>query len=415
MPARLVALDRAVELPAPLVSLPRHSATPPGSVSGTDAMLARAAPSLRSLQIVRVLAADRELDDRRARLDRRAREREAELGRLDEQPRGAAACAGAASAREQRDAGRGASLEDHRLPDAARVGQDGGGIDAEPVAAQRAVERRGSPTVARRLPAASSLSTPGNSPIIRPAARVPIRKPTPAAPWSVPEPFSSARRPNSDHTSMSTRSASPRASRSRWKASSESNVSCRFLRQRLRLVGVRVVGAGRAHGGGADGQAGGEHRGEAGEPLRERVGGLRVGGGGRVGGLAVLAERRERVAHVAGERGGARGLRHRGVARAGSARPMRVNAGTARSSAGPHAPGVQKPKSSGLPIGGDRVAGGGQRRARAGRRATRPGAGCRRRRRGRARGRASRCAGAASSAPTSQKWREVKCDWSAPV
>ena len=50
----------------------------------------------------------------------------------------------------------------------------------------------------------------------------------PAEPWSVPpEAFSAPRRPNSDQTWMSTRSAMPRASRSRWKASSESEASCR--------------------------------------------------------------------------------------------------------------------------------------------------------------------------------------------
>src|SRR5207244_1235380 len=60
---------------------------------------------------------------------------------------------------------------------------------------------------------------PGNSPTWRPAAREPIRKAVPAAVWSVPpDPFSFARRPNSDHTSVRTRSATPRASRSRWNA-----------------------------------------------------------------------------------------------------------------------------------------------------------------------------------------------------
>ena len=62
----------------------------------------------------------------------------------------------------------------------------------------------------------------------------------PAAPWSVPiEPFSRARRPNSDHTCMTTRSARPRASRSRWNASSDSLVSFSPSGQ---VVGLVVVG-----------------------------------------------------------------------------------------------------------------------------------------------------------------------------
>ena len=82
----------------------------------------------------------------------------------------------------------------------------------------------------------------------------------PAAPWSVPlEPFSLARRPNSVQTWTSTRSASPRASRSRWKASSESPVSLSPSRELLRLVGVRVVAARRAQRDAADRQPGAEH------------------------------------------------------------------------------------------------------------------------------------------------------------
>ena len=51
------------------------------------------------------------------------------------------------------------------------------------------------------------------------AARVPWTQPIPPAPWSVPcDSFASGRRPNSDHTTVSTRSATPRASRSAWKA-----------------------------------------------------------------------------------------------------------------------------------------------------------------------------------------------------
>ena len=93
---------------------------------------------------------------------------------------------------------------------------------------------------------------------------------------------------------------------------------------------------------------------------------------------------------------------------------MFVNAGTARSSAAPHAPGVQKPESSGLLIaatGLRAVASVGEScpssetpwsglSGEPTRSSTRPSQPVR------------RCG---SSAPTSQKWRDVKCDWSAFV
>ena len=75
--------------------------------------------------------------------------------------------------------------------------------------------------VARRLPALSRpvpAASPGNSPI-RPCLTFwPMTNAAPAAPWSVPEPFSAGRRPNSLHSGMTTRSATPRSSRSRQKA-----------------------------------------------------------------------------------------------------------------------------------------------------------------------------------------------------
>ena len=93
---------------------------------------------------------------------------------------------------------------------------------------------------------------------------------------------------------------------------------------------------------------------------------------------------------------------------------MLVNAGTASSSAGPQAPGVQKPKSSGLWIAATGL------RAVASDGASWPSS-------------EMPCSGLsgepmtssvrpsqperrlASSAPTSQKCRDVKCDWSASV
>src|SRR3954468_16925223 len=203
----LVTRERAVEL----VAAALEPAGPLAELAGER--LGDADP--REPEIVRILAADRELDHGMPSLQRRAREREVELGRLNEQPRG------------RRRRGR----EEHQRITAGRAIACGR-IAAGSTPNQPPIRAPYSPRkslVARRLPSGSSCVSPGNSPTIVPAARVPIRKPIPAAPWSVPEPFSCARRPNSDHTSVRTRSASPRASRSRWKASSESHVSWRFL------------------------------------------------------------------------------------------------------------------------------------------------------------------------------------------
>ncbi len=99
----------------------------------------------------------------------------------------------------------------------------------------------------------------------------------PAAPWSVPlSPFSAARRPNSDQTCTRTRSARPRASRSRWNASSESEVSW--------SPSVRAVGSSAcvSYSPGAvsatqwSGRPAVKHRGKPSEPLRERVARLRI-------------------------------------------------------------------------------------------------------------------------------------------
>ena len=66
----------------------------------------------------------------------------------------------------------------------------------------------------------------------------PISSDAPAAPWSVPEPFSAGRRPNSLHTWTITRSASgtpfsSRPSRSAWNALQRLG--------ELRQVGVSVA------------------------------------------------------------------------------------------------------------------------------------------------------------------------------
>ena len=141
--------------------------------------------------------------------------------------------------------------------------------------------------VTRRLSFWSSFARPGNSPTISPLALEPMTKAQPAAPWSVPaEPFSSGRRPNSLQTSVSTRSSSSRASRSRWKASSPSQVSFRFRRQVFGLPGVGVVAAGGADRHHPDRQPGGDVGGEPGE----LVGEFGFGIGDRAGEAAEAAE-----------------------------------------------------------------------------------------------------------------------------
>ena len=89
-------------------------------------------------------------------------------------------------------------------------------VELQPLLEQRDVDGA---EVGGRLEVAVGVERrrPGNSPTRCRRVREPIRNAAPAAPWSVPpEPFSCARRPNSDQTSVSTRSAIPRASRSRW-------------------------------------------------------------------------------------------------------------------------------------------------------------------------------------------------------
>ena len=99
----------------------------------------------------------------------------------------------------------------------------------------------------------------------------------PAEPWSVPpEAFSAPRRPNSDHTCTSTRSAIPRDSRSRWNASSEYEASPRSRLIEAAWPGVRVEAAHRQPDD-AHRHPAGDHRGEPGEAVRERVGRARVG------------------------------------------------------------------------------------------------------------------------------------------
>ena len=58
---------------------------------------------------------------------------------------------------------------------------------------------------------------------------LPMTNAAPAAPWSVPEPFSAGRRPNSLHSVMTTRSDTPRSSRSRQNARMFAAVASRLF------------------------------------------------------------------------------------------------------------------------------------------------------------------------------------------
>ena len=76
-----------------------------------------------------------------------------------------------------------------------------------------------------------------------------------------------------DQTRVRTRSARPRASRSRWKASSVAR-QLQALGRGVGLLRVRVVHAEGAQPDAVERQPRGEHRGEPGEPIRESALGL---------------------------------------------------------------------------------------------------------------------------------------------
>ena len=152
---------------------------------------------------------------------------------------------------------------------------------------------------------------------MRPAARVPIRSPSPAAPWSVPSDVLG--RPAAELGPDVDQHAVGQPARLEVALEGGERVAGELerLAERLDLVGVRVVVAGGGDGHAAQGQAHGEHLGERGEPLGE-VGVLRGRIGDRAGerGRVVLAgpQRGELRAQRAGVHGGARDLRHRAVA-----------------------------------------------------------------------------------------------------
>ena len=189
-----------------------------------------------------------------------------------------------------------------------------------------------------------------------------MTRPRPAAPWSVPSAFSAARRPNSDQTWTSTRSASPRASRSRWKAASASHVSFSGPFEHGGLVGVGVVVARRGDRDAVQRQPRAEHRGQCGEALREvRVRVRRVGDGAGEGGNAVaLAQRRQPGAQPGGVHRGARHLRGGGPAAGVRGADPRGRVEHQRLDVAPHVarPEVVVPR---LGHRGDRHAAGGER------------------------------------------------------
>ena len=199
----------------------------------------------------------------------------------------------------------------------------------------------------------------------------------------------SGRRPNSDQTSVSTRSATPRASRSAWKAASALADlapaplprSSAWLSWVSKSPSASTVTARIPSG---SERSAGEHL----EAVAEVALGVGDGARQRVVAVVVLLVGREDVRHALGQaRGRVRGGR----------------AGRRRAPGGDRRPGLHRAVEGVAPEAGDpelRVVGRGHRGHRRARRSaapararspsTRPGAGCRASRRGRASGRASR-------------------------
>ena len=156
-----------------------------------------------------------ELDDRRPGLDRLARQHEAELAGHDLHARGR---------RRRRRSG------DQRRPlkaDDAR--DDARRVDAEPLLEQRGVDARGSRRSRAGCRPRRARSQARELADHRPCARVPIRNADAggAVVGAVRAVLLRRGGRTPSRRATSTRSARPRASRSRWKASSESAVSLR--------------------------------------------------------------------------------------------------------------------------------------------------------------------------------------------
>ena len=140
-------------------------------------------------------------------------------------------------------------------------------VVAEPLLEQRAVDAAEVGGRACRLPSSSRPSvSPGNSPTICPRrVRADQEADAGGAVVGAVEPFSLARRPNSDQTSDE--HAVGEAARLEVALEGEQRVARSASRpsgERLRLVGVRVVPPGAVQRDAADRQARAEHRREAG-------------------------------------------------------------------------------------------------------------------------------------------------------
>ena len=327
----------------------------------------RADPAQR--EVVIVLAEVDELDDRRSRAERRAREHERELVGRDLQARrcagsrggragetAAAACRTTAMRRaaracasaqprsqDRRVARRGSAPRQDRLGVARRASPRGARRRASGSPWSRAGCRRGRARRGRGTRRSSSRARACRSGSPRPPRRGRCRSSRSPA----------ARRPNSDQTWTSTRSARPRASRSRWNASSAVGRGCKPLGERRR-PGRRACRRPRARVSATQrsGQPGGEHRRETGEPAREvvvprgrrrgsrtpaRLAVLARGTARAVGRAATSAARLASPARAPGRRGG------------GSRRARRSRRASAASTS-PHTPRAQKSNRSGASI-----------------------------------------------------------------
>ena len=155
----------------------------------------------------------------------------------------------------------------------------------------------------------------------------------PAAPWSVPSlPFSSPRRPNSDQTSVSTRSARPRASRSRWNASSVRAVRSSPSASACGWSECVSYSPGAVSATQRSGSFAASIAASAGELAREAAVVVRVGHRAAEAVVGVLGERRELPAQAVGLR-----------------RPSRPGSGTGRARCAPSRPSVASIRSSTSP------------------------------------------------------------------
>ena len=106
------------------------------------------------------------------------------------------------------------------------AGDDRSRVHAQPLLEERAVDRRGSPRSRAGCRGCRAPRGPGTPRPSRPTRAGPSRARAPRRRGRCRSRSPAARRPNSLHTCTSTRSARPRASRSRWKASRLALAAC---------------------------------------------------------------------------------------------------------------------------------------------------------------------------------------------